>query len=267
MTTTNHNSIGNEVGRRLVKTIIAVVGLLIIRLVLDALPVLKEAKPILVGGNGMADPYADLARIASQFFSSGQLPPEFQQNAVGFIFPISIANAIVDTLVFAVLIGSAARFNSLIRSKSKRLPEGGLIIFLLVLTIVVAFAYHSYMGVIPPLLGSRASLYGWFSLALGLLLLIGLIVVASRNLDAITEVIFSSTKQVVAAPASQAAESSATCSKCGAAIAAGVKFCGSCGAPVPVASTTLQKFCPDCGSKNEGGAKFCNSCGKALTFG
>jgi hypothetical protein len=196
MPTINQNSMGSEVGRKLVKTIIAVVGLIVIRLILDNLPMLKEARPIFVGGNGMATPNADWARIASQYFSSGQLPPEFQQYGFGFIFPISIANAIVDTLIFAVLIGSAAGFNGLIRARSKRLPEGGLIIFLLVLTIVVAIAYRSYMGVIPPLLGGQANLYGWFFLVLGLLPLIGLIVVASRNLDAITEVIFSSTKQV-----------------------------------------------------------------------
>jgi len=256
---------GSEVGRRLVKAIIAVVGLIVIRLILDNLPMLKEAKPIFVGGNGMATPNADWARIMQEYWNTGQLPQEVLQHAVGFIFPISIANAIVDTLIFAVLIGSAGGFNGLIRARSKRLPEGGLIILLLILTIVVALAYHSYMGVIPPLLGSQANLYGWFSLVLGLLPLIGLIVVASRNLDAITEVVFSSTRGVASIPVLQAAESSsATCSKCGGAIAAGAKFCGSCGAPAPV-SASAGRFCSGCGTKNDSGAKFCNSCGKPLT--
>jgi hypothetical protein len=265
MPTTNQNSIGSEVGRRLVKTIIAVVGLIVIRLILDNLPMLKEAKPIFVGGNGMATPNADWPRITQEYWNTGQLPQEVLQHAVGFIFPISIANAIVDTLIFAVLIGSAAGFNGLIRARSKRLPEGGLIILLLVLTIVVAIAYKSYMGVIPPLLGGQANLYGWFFLVLGLLPLIGLIVVASRNLDAITEVVFASTSRAAVGGVSQtnAAESSVTCSKCGAIIATGVKFCGSCGAPAPV-SVSTGKFCSECGAKNESGAKFCNSCGKPL---
>lgn len=261
--TTNQNSMGSEVGRRLVKAIIAVLGLIVIRIILDNLPMLKEARPIFVGGTGMAAPNADWAQIAAQYFNSGQMPQDIQQYATGFIFPISIANAIVDTLIFVVLIGTAAGFNGLVQSRSKRLPEGGLIILLLILTIVVALAYHSYMGVIPPLLGKQANLYGWFSLVLGLLPLIGLIVVASRNLDAITEVIFSSTRGVASAPAPQAAGSSVTCSKCGATIAAGVKFCGSCGTPAPI-STSTGKFCRECGVKNDSGAKFCSSCGKPL---
>jgi hypothetical protein len=258
MKTTNQNSMASDVGRRLVKTIIAIVGLLIIRLVIGNLPMLKEAKPISVGGNAQA-------QAVAQYFNTGQLPQDIQQFAAGYIFPISIATAVVDTLIFAVLIGSAAGFNNLIRARSKRLPEGGLIILLLVLTIVVAFAYRSYMGVIPPLLQSQANLYGWIFLILGLLPLIGLIVVASRNLDALTEVIFSSTSRVAVGSVSQtdAAASSATCPKCSATIPAGAKFCGSCGAPVPIPVST-EVFCPGCGTKNEGGAKFCKSCGKPV---
>jgi membrane protease subunit (stomatin/prohibitin family) len=121
------------------------------------------------------------------------------------------------------------------------------------------------MGVIPPLLQSQANLYGWIFLILGLLPLIGLIVVASRNLDALTEVIFSSTSRVAVGSVSQtdAAASSATCPKCSATIPAGAKFCGSCGAPVPIPVST-EVFCPGCGTKNEGGAKFCKSCGKPV---
>ena len=99
------------------------------------------------------------------------------------IYPLSIANAIVDSLIFAVLIWTAAGFKDLIRTRSKRLPEGGLIILLLVVTVVVGLAYRSYMGVIRPLLGSEANLYAWSFLVPGLLPLIGLVVVASRNLD------------------------------------------------------------------------------------
>jgi hypothetical protein len=258
MTTTNQNSIGSEVGRRLVKTIIAVVGLLIIRLVLDNLPMLKEAKPILIGSNAQA-------QAVAQYFNSGQLPQDIQQYGAGFIFPISIANAVVDTLIFAMLIGSAVGFNGLIRARSKRLPEGGVIILLLVLTVIVALAYKSYMGVIPPLLQSQANLYGWVFLILGLLPLIGLIVVASRNLDALTEVIFNSTSRVAVGgvPQTVATESLATCPKCSATIAVGAKFCGSCGAPAPV-SVSAGVFCPECGTKNESGAKFCKSCGKPI---
>ncbi|MCH4886793.1 zinc ribbon domain-containing protein [Acidaminobacter sp. JC074] len=50
------------------------------------------------------------------------------------------------------------------------------------------------------------------------------------------------------------------CKNCGAALAEGVKFCGSCGAQVEEES---KKLCPNCGAE-VGESKFCNSCGTSL---
>jgi ribosomal protein L37E len=268
MTTTNQDSIGNEVGRRLVKTAIAVVGLLAIRVAFDF--ILRSST-----GEREREMMEAWSRAVSPVIGTPPQPVTWDS------FPkIFIAHATIDTLIYAVLIWSAAGFNGLIRSRSKRLPEGGLMILLFVLTLVVALAYRSYSYVIPPLLGNQAGMYGWFFLVLGLLPLIGLMIVAFRNLDAITEVIFSAARQTgggasqrVVTPSSggtqigtipsPAASLGIICSKCGSAVAAGAKFCSVCGSTVAVPEDT-DPICPSCGTKQERGAKFCEHCGKPL---
>jgi ribosomal protein L40E len=140
-------------------------------------------------------------------------------------------------------------------------------ILLSVLIVVVGLAYRSYMSVIAPLVGRE--LYGWVFVAVGLLPLAGLIVVAARNLDAITEVAFRSTSQAVAgavggATPVQPAGVSPVCSKCGNVLADGVKFCTTCGAAVVTASIPVEPVCPKCGATNKAGAKFCRNCGTAV---
>lgn len=266
-------SLGSLVGRKLIKVGVAVISLLIILAVVNHLPPLINASPIVVSNNGLPSNEVHLylswfkkygyygylspqyTKFINQYFTKLQMPT--------VIYPISIANAIVDSLIFAVLIISAADFNILIRTRSKRLPEGGLIIFFLLLTIVVGMAYYSYMGVIIPLLGSLGYLYNWIFLLLILLPLIGLVVVGSRNLDAITDVLFSSMKRTVteglAVPPSASEESMVRCPKCGNLVSAGNKFCDKCGAPI-----ATEIICAECGTKNEANAKFCVKCGKPL---
>lgn len=51
------------------------------------------------------------------------------------------------------------------------------------------------------------------------------------------------------------------CPKCGAKNAAGVKFCGNCGASLAPMPTIV---CPSCKAENPAGMKFCGNCGKTL---
>lgn len=59
------------------------------------------------------------------------------------------------------------------------------------------------------------------------------------------------------APAAPAAGK--TCSKCGAAISTGAKFCPECGQ-----KQEAKRFCPECGAEVSGTAKFCPECGSRL---
>ena len=68
-------------------------------------------------------------------------------------------------------------------------------------------------------------------------------------------------QQVPAAPAAPAA-ATAACTACGQPIAAGSKFCPSCGAKQE--EKPASGFCPNCGGKVEAGSKFCPSCGNKL---
>ena len=273
-------NLGHVVGKRLIRVAVAVVGLLLIRLVVSALPMLKNAEPIVLGPTaqeaaalGQKTPDAralqEYSNLIANLAQAKVDPSQYPNLMAHLIFPVSIAKAIVDTLIFIVLVLSALGFRDLILARAKRLPEGGKMLVLATFILVIALAYQSYSGVIPPLLGSESQLYGWFFLVLGVLPLIALIVVASRNLDAITEVVFSSTtRAVTGAPQVRSVDSSIICSKCSNVVAAGAKFCSACGTPAvvePVVEPVVVKtFCSECGTKNQGGAKFCKNCGKPL---
>ena len=68
-------------------------------------------------------------------------------------------------------------------------------------------------------------------------------------------------QQTPAAPAAPAAATVA-CTACGQPIAAGSKFCSSCGAKQE--EKPAGGFCPNCGGKVEAGSKFCPNCGNKM---
>jgi len=57
------------------------------------------------------------------------------------------------------------------------------------------------------------------------------------------------------------ATSTVTCSNCQASVAAGAKFCPTCGTAMRAATVACSK----CGTENAAGAKFCTNCGTSLT--
>ncbi len=68
-------------------------------------------------------------------------------------------------------------------------------------------------------------------------------------------------------------ENSASCSKCGASIKEGAKFCPECGVKIEQAKTCSKcgavlgakaKFCPECGEKVQAAKKHCANCGAEL---
>lgn len=65
-----------------------------------------------------------------------------------------------------------------------------------------------------------------------------------------------------------AGASETQCERCGAPNPAGVRFCGSCGAQLPVAAAATGSAqplkCAACGAENPVGGRFCSSCGAQL---
>jgi hypothetical protein len=73
-----------------------------------------------------------------------------------------------------------------------------------------------------------------------------------------------------------------TCPHCGNPVKPGIKFCGSCGKPIPATPlavrpqhaqaaappvTAVGSNCPNCGKPVRAGAKFCANCGKPVQAG
>lgn len=210
-------TLASEVGKRVVGVSIAVAGLLIARLVVAALPMLKNAPSI--GNTG--------------------------------IHPLAAGKVILDTLTFVVLLRFGAATSSLLRSGYRKLADSGPILNLTIITLVVALAYNSYGGLIRPLLGESESLYGWLFLVLGIAPVAAIVVLVLRNIDTITELVFRST-HLSSATIAFCANCGCTiepgtkfCPQCGLPADASPKQgkCPSCGAE----NTGTAKFCKECG--------------------
>ena len=230
---------GREIGRRLLKGGIAVVGLLLVRLVLGWLPMVAHADPIVIGS----------------LFGIGQ----------AVVSPAELAKTIIDTFVFVVLLVTAVDTSALMRSSFRRLPDIGRMTLLAAVVVVVALAYSSYSNVVLPIIGND-SVYDWTFLVLGVLPLAGLAVLVYRNLDTITDIVFHSSGRAMDAVVTSRSSALVACSNCGQPLAPGARFCTDCGTAVKaiVTKPIPDVFCSICGSKNIGGAVSCVSCGKAI---
>jgi len=289
-------TLGRQVGEKFVRVCIGVVGLLILRGILSVMPVLRT-EPVYFYSPSQADQSALLSQWAAQWpayaqygLTQAQLEQIFDQlrqaqqanthlapgdNGADFarawaaslmalhvaIFPITIANAVVDTLIFLLLVLFGRELTFLFRSGYAKLPDMGLMLNLGLLTIVVALAYHSYQGVAFPLLGlDSAEIYGWVFLALGLAPLVGIAVVGARNMDALTAMVMRSGQPAYAT-------ASTRCGSCGQPVEWGTKFCPNCGAgmgaPAVAAHAATRKLCA-CGADNPATAKFCKGCGQPV---
>jgi hypothetical protein len=257
---------GRVGGRIFIRLAIVVVSLLLIRVVVDQLPMIRRASPIVISSNLTPEQQLLLAQTQAQLAQSGQALPNYQQLAglPGYILPVWVANAAIDTIIFAAMLLSVAELSREMRRRARRLPEAGAMLFLAVLAVVVALAYLSYQSVVTPLLGADAGLYDWFFLVFGVVPIAGLIVIGYRKLEVITDMVFHSTQRTVTGdPGAFRQLAPATCAGCGQTLTTGAKFCAGCGAPVP-ATEGRPTFCSACGVKNEGAAKTCVSCGAPL---
>jgi hypothetical protein len=223
-------TLASQIGRKVIGAIISVVGLLIVRGVVGALPMLKNAPPI---------------------------------ESVG-ITPLMIAQAIVNTLIFVALLRFGVGLSSILRAGYPAFPDSGPILNLVVITGVVAWAYSSYSDLSLPLLRENQQFYGWVFLVLVIAPVFGILVLTARNMDTITELLFKTARGTAAPPVTPG---TSRCPQCGHAVAEGKKFCPQCGSAVnraPEPPPATSKKCPSCGAENSLTAKFCDECGASL---
>jgi hypothetical protein len=282
----NNASLGSHVAERFVRVVIAIVGLLILRGILSVMPMLRT-NPVwaptfqpneISSLIGQYPTYGDLIRAIvdgrqpgpppgidpNQYAEVQKAMANFLMNAHLAIFPITIAKAVIDTLIFGLLFLFGRSIAFLFRTGYSKFPDLGQMINFCILTVIVGIAYQSYQGLAFPLLfPENGEIYGWVFLALVLAPLLGLAVVVARNMDSITGMVMHSGATHIAAPAAV----SVRCSGCGHAVPLGTKFCPECGAtmnaPAAVASAD-GKWCSSCGAGNPPSAKFCKGCGGSL---
>lgn len=276
----------HELAKKVITLILAVVGLLIIRAIVDNLPMIRHAAPIVLhrkqvlkfGGSNYSGSSAN-RRLLSKIYSSytrslleGNFSKVFAKGAIqkdllnhptalaemGIIFPVSIANAAVDTLIFLAILTIAQGIRSLMLFSLERFRESGTLVFLSALLVVILWAYNAYGPIALPLLGRGGDIYGWVFLLFGLAPVAGIVVISYQNMDTITNLVFASARTTL----------SQRCPRCRKPVDLNAEYCGECGlrlkAQYPQVQTLESKKCSKCATENEPHAKFCRNCGGPL---
>lgn len=226
--TDSSSSFGAELGKKAIRFVVAVLGLLILKAVVGALPMVKHAS--IIGGT--------------------------------LLSPALVANAIVGTLILIAIAGFGVATGRDLGRRYPRAPDAARAVWLLAVLVVIVLAYRlyqlplactltspqdlmslgagagaDYSQIVGPLSdivrqimnGSRALLadeiknstgtillsfqkmalykmrqspdvYGLVFLALAAIPVAGLVVIGSRNLDGISEALFRSARAVSAGP-------------------------------------------------------------------
>ena len=280
---TSSEQFRHEITKKVIMLIVAVGGLLVVRAVVDVLPMIRNAQPIVlsasvlkkdVGVVPIAGTLQRLMQTETQNKGGARLSSAFRQQyrelyrlmqrhplslaAMGIILPSSIANAIIDTIIFISILSIVQGSRSLMMYSSTRFLDGGTLILFFALLIVVVWAYGAYQPLVLPLMGRSSGIYGWIFLVLGLVPVAGIMMVLYRNIDAITGLVFSSAQTTFAQ----------RCPRCRKPTESNADFCGECGLQLKTAvqppMSRETRICPHCAQKNGPEAKFCRNCGKPL---
>jgi hypothetical protein len=111
-------------------------------------------------------------------------------------------------------------------------------------------------------------IYGWIFLLLSAMPVVGIVVLGSRNLDRISEMVFHKAREATTGVQQSTAPATGAeirCNNCGQKMALDAKFCPECGAASrPTMSAPGARRCPACGTENSSTAKFCKECGQAV---
>lgn len=125
--------IGPELGKRVIRVGVAVIGLLILRAILGALPMVKNASPI----------------------------------SNSLLTPLVLADAVVDTVIFLLILSFGVGLGRTIQAGYTRLPDLGKMVSLATVAVVLLLAYGSYETVVACLVESPSDIMKTPGLTLG----------------------------------------------------------------------------------------------------
>jgi uncharacterized paraquat-inducible protein A len=223
------NDVVEELTRPVIKLLLALIGLFILRFIVNNLPGLGTRIP----GTGVTATAA-LAAV--------------------------ITLAMVGILVnFGIEI--EPRLQRALSGPSEVITDLSEIVKFLVFLVAIIVAYDGLAGVAVPFL--LPDLVWVYDVVFLLVALVPTALVAQRmftNLDELTDLL---TQQVKSATVQEV-----DCPDCGETVRSSLDYCPSCGTeiptPEPEATDIGPEMCPDCGSDVAPSADFCGSCGTAV---
>jgi len=116
--------LGPDFAKRVIRVALAVVGLLVLRAILGALPMMKNASAI----------------------------------ESTLLTPLVVANAVVDTVIFLLILSFGVGLGRTIQANFTRLPDLGRMISLATMAVVLLLAYGSYQTVVACLVVSPSDI-------------------------------------------------------------------------------------------------------------
>ena len=160
-------TMGQQLGRVFVSSLVMGFGLLILRVILTSLPMIKNAGPI--GDTGLP--------------------------------VVIVVKVLLDSAMFAVLLLFTIQAQRLIATHRPELADLGMLVLLLGATVTAALAYNSYQVLQMVLMPEQAELYNWLFILLVLGLLTFAVVTVVRRLDFFTNLLYNGFAQAGAQPA------------------------------------------------------------------
>ena len=160
-------TMGQQLGRVFVSSLVMGFGLLILRVILTSLPMIKNAGPI--GDTGLP--------------------------------VLVLVKALLDTGIFVVLLLFTIQVQRLFASNRPDLADLGMLVLLLGATVAAALAYNSYQILQLVLMPDLTELYNWLFILVVLGLLAFAVVTVIRRLDFFTSLLYNGFAQAGTQPA------------------------------------------------------------------
>lgn len=224
------NEVVEELTRPVIKLLLALIGLFILRFIVNNLP-----------GLGTQIPGTSVTATA----------------ALAAVITLAMVGILVN---FGIEI--EPRLKRALSGPQEVITDMAEIVKFLVFLVAIIVAYDGLAAVAVPFL--LPDLVWVYDVVFLLVALVPTALVAQRmfsNLDDLTDLL---TKQVKSATVEDV-----ECPECGETVRSSLDYCPSCGTEVPTpepegAGDAAPDVCPDCGSDVDSSADFCGSCGTAV---